>query len=413
MWLLEANTRELIEQAERQNVAPTVEKQAELSANYEASMSSAVPRIMSVAGDKAEISVQGVLTKSPDWLAMIFGGGNTTYPEIISSIAAAEQNPDISEIILAIDSPGGHFDGLFDVLGAIKTASKPVRAEISNLGASAAFAIATQADTIVASNKAARIGSVGVAATFRTSENEVTITSTEAPRKRPDVSTEEGKADVRQELDAMHDIFVESIAGGRSSATSESFTAARVNKDFGRGATLLAEEALKQGMIDGIDDAETAGGKGKKRKKHSASTESAPETVTTLKPGTKTIKKTEVKRMDIATLKAEHRETYAAVVQVGVMAERDRAAEHLIMGEASGDLATAVTAVKEGTEMTGALRATYMTAGMNKNSIEDREDDDPAVVVKPGAETPDTAADTVADAVCEAMGYEEPEGGKV
>lgn len=411
MWLLEANTRALIEQAEGQNLTPTVEKQEEIVASYEASMSSAVPRIMSVAGDKAEISVRGVLTKSPDWLAMIFGGGNTTYPEIIASIAAAEQNPDISEIILAIDSPGGHFGGLFDVLGAIKTARKPIRAEISNLGASAAFAIATQADTIVASNKAARIGSVGVAATFRTSENEVTITSTEAPKKRPDVSTEEGKADVRQELDAMHDIFVEAIAGGRSSATSESFTAARVNKDFGRGATLLAEEALKQGMIDGIGDVETAGGKGKQRKKHSASIEGTPETVTTLKLDNK--QKTEVKIMDLSTLKAEHPELYAKVKGLGVKEERDRVTAHLVMGEASGDLKTALKAAKDGEEMTQTAQATYMAAGMNKSSIEDREGDEPTVVVKSGAETPDTAADTVADAVCESLGYEEPEGGKV
>ena len=412
MWLLEANTRALIEQAEARNVAPTAEKQAEIVASYEASMSSAVPRIMSVAGDKAEISVQGVLTKSPDWLAMIFGGGNTTYPEIISSIAAAEQNPDISEIILAIDSPGGHFDGLFDVLGAIKTASKPIRAEISNLGASAAFAIATQADTIVASNKAARIGSVGVAATFRTSDNEVTITSTEAPKKRPDVSTDEGKADVRQELDAMHDIFVEAIAGGRASATSESFTAARVNKDFGRGATLLAEEALKQGMIDGIGGVETAGGKGKERKKRTASTENAPEAVTTLKPDNK--QKTEVKIMELSTFKAEHPELFTQVKGLGVKEERDRVTAHVVMGEASGDMATALTAVKEGEAMTQTVQAKHLAAGINKASIEARGGEEPKIEVEPGsAATPDTAADTVATAVEEALGYEGPEGGKV
>lgn len=411
MWLLEANTRALIEQAEGQNISPSVEKQAEMAASYEASMASAVPRIMSVAGDKAEIAVHGVLTKAPSFLAMIFGGGNTTYPEIRASIAAAEQDPDVSEIILDIDSSGGHFDGLFDVLGAIRSAKKPMKARVSDLAASAAYAIATQTDSIEANNKAARLGSVGVAATFKVSEGEVTITSTEAPEKRPDVTTEKGRADVRQGLlDPMHDIFVEAIAGGRSSATGESFTSARVNKDFGRGATLLAEEALKRGMIDSIADTGVSGGSAGASIEKVTSVEVKGASPSDNK-NNKTTKGAEVKSMDLITLKAEHGATYAKAVKVGVEQERDRVTSHLVMGEASGDLKTAIAAVTGGEAMTETVKAKHFAAGMNKKAIEARSEDEPDVKVEPGSETPDAAADQVADAVCEGLGYDD-KGGK-
>ena len=51
---------------------------------------------------------------------------------------------------------------------------------------------------------------------------------------------------VREELDAMHKIFVDSIAEGRSVTTE------KVNAEFGQGGTLLAGEALKRGMIDAV-----------------------------------------------------------------------------------------------------------------------------------------------------------------
>ena len=399
MWLLEFNTKVLIEQAEAQNTPIPLDEQAKLTANFEASLAGATPRIMSVAGDKAQIAVEGVLTKVPSWLAMIFGGGNTTYPEIISAIAAAEQDDNISDMTLAIDSPGGHFDGLFDVLGAIRAAKKPVHAQISSLGASAAFAIATEADTIAADNKATRVGSVGVAATFRISENEVTITSTDAPKKRPDVTTDEGKADVRQELDAMHEIFADAIAAGRSAATGEKFTTARVNKDFGRGATLLAGEALKQGMIDNISSEGSA----------SAIGATSP-TVASVQPNKiqaqlKTTKKTEVKVMDLVTLKAEHPAVFAAAKAEGVTAERDRVSAHLIMGEASGDMVSAIAAAKDGSEMSAAIQATHFSASMKKKDIDARDKDNIELKVetKPGEPS---AADIVAAEVEAALGVE-------
>lgn len=353
LWLLETSVRLAIQQAYKSGTLPTAQQQIDYEARYAASASETASRLLTVAGNNAEVAVKGVITKAPSFLAMLFGGGNTTYGEIIAALAEAEADPTVDNITLAIDSPGGQFDGLFDALAAIQGTSKPVKALISNVGASAAYAIASQADEIVASNRAARIGSVGVAATIGVDDSEVTITSTNAPKKRPDVTTEEGRAMVREELDAMHEIFVDAIAEGRGS------TVEKVNAEFGQGATLLAGEALKRGMIDAVAEP-------------SLKVVESTKTTTARSGGNQP----EAGNMDLKQLKAQHPDVYTAAVQEGVDQERDRVNAHLTMGEASGDTKTAFAAIKDGSGMTATLQAQYMTAGMNRNDVANRQDDD-------------------------------------
>lgn len=68
---------------------------------------------------------------------------------------------------------------------------------VSDLGASAAYAIACQTSEVVAKNQAARLGCIGIASMFHISENQVDITSTKVPKKRPDVRTVQGVAAVK------------------------------------------------------------------------------------------------------------------------------------------------------------------------------------------------------------------------
>lgn len=370
MWLLEASVRKTIEQAEKAGFMPSAEQQHQFEARVSAE-GGVGSRILTMAGRSAEVSIKGVITKAPSFLAMIFGGGNTTYPEIIAALAEADRDDSVEDITLAIDSPGGHFDGLFDALAAIQATNKPVKAVISNLGASAAYALASQADEIIASNRATRVGSVGVVATFYNDENEISITSTNAPKKRPDITTEEGKAMVREELDAMHEIFVDAIAEGRNS------TVEKINAEFGQGATLLADEALKRGMIDAVAE------------RPLKVVKSATSTTTARSGGNKP----EAGYMDLKTLKAQHPDVYTAAVQEGVDQERDRVTAHLIMGEKSGAMATASDAIKNGTGMTATLQATYLTAGMNRSDVQTRQEDDASASAADNATASDTGAD--------------------
>lgn len=380
MWLLVAAVRKALEQAYNTGMLPTVEQQADYEARYGYDEGSS-SRILTVAGDVAEIKVSGAITKTPNLLAFLFGGGNVTYPEIISALAEADKNPDIKRAELRVDSPGGHFDGMFETIDAIQAFSKPLKAVVHNQAASAAYALVSQADEIVAANRAARFGSVGVVGSFMVDPEVVEITSTEAPKKRPDVTTEAGKAMVREELDALHSIFVDAIAAGRK------VTPEQVNTNFGQGGMVLAEEAKKRGMIDAIAGATLRVVKSAKPSTTASNGGETPETGP----------------MDLKTLKAQHPDVYEAAMQDGVTQERDRVSAHLTMGEASGDMKTALAAINEGTAMTASLSAKYMAAGLNRKDRDNRQDDEGATsAAADGAESEPTGEDA-AEAVCSAV----------
>jgi ClpP class serine protease len=376
MWLLEQKTKAIIEKAESENIQYTSEQLEKFVASFD-SESGDMPRIMSKTG---EIRIEGVLTKAPNFLAMLFGGGNTTYSEIIAAIAVAETDTNIENITLLVDSPGGSVDGLFAAVDAIKAAKKPVTAKIVNIAASAAYALAAQADWIIAENRGNRVGSIGVVAGFIIDENEVVVTSSNAPNKVPDVTTEEGKAVVRNHLDDIEALFIGSISAGRKT------TAKEVISNFGKGSMLLAENALSVGMIDAIESIN------KKPQTTSGKT------------------KAEVKNMDLGKLKAEHREIYEAAKLEGTTQERDRAKAHLVMGESSGDMKTAIAAINDGSEMTATLTAAYMSATMNKNDISNRDDDETAAAAAAAAaEESGKDDDSVVALVEEKLGIERKE----
>lgn len=364
MWLLEQDARKRMEAAYNRSVT------SEQIGAFEANQS---PGASHTVGGVAKIHVKGVLTQSRDIFAMLFGGGNTTYSDITEAIRAADNDPAVDSITLEVDSPGGQFAGLFDTLAAMQAAKKPINAEVSGMAASAAYAIASQADTIRATSKASRFGSIGVVATFYTDEGEVSITSTDAPNKRPDVTTEEGKVMVREELDAMHDLFVETIAEGRD------VTVKKINETFGRGGTFLADEALKRGMIDSVETAKPKTAVGGQSQ--------------------------EYRSMDLNQLRAQHPSVYEAAVKVGADKERDRIEGHLTMGEASGDTKTAFAAIRDGSEMTASLQAKYMAAGMNRSDVATRQEEDAAASAADGATAPDTA-DSVLDFVEAKLGIQ-------
>lgn len=342
-WLLDPLVAAQFRRVLDSGFLPSADQIAEIEARV--SDGSGGSPIMSVAGDTARITVQGVLTERPSWLAAIFGGGNTTYSQIIQALAEAESDPAIRQAELHVNSGGGQIAGLFETLAAEEAFSKPLVAKVGSVAASAAYALASQADSIEAANPATRVGSIGVVVEMYVDPDTVSITSTNAPKKRPDVSTEEGKAMVREELDDLHAIFVDAIATGRNT-TSE-----KVNAEFGQGGVFLAGKALKNGMIDRISG-------------------SIPGTKTNASK-TETVKST---TMTLAELKAQFPEVFQAAVSEGVEQERKRAADHLKVGKASGAMDVAIKAISEGTPFAD-LQADYMAANMRRKETEDRQDD--------------------------------------
>jgi ClpP class serine protease len=329
-------------------------------------------RELHVAGDVAEIRVQGVLTPRPDFLMLFFGYQNTTYADLGAQLAEARSNTDVKRVVMHVDSPGGQVAGLFEFLAALEAFDKPITVNAAQ-ACSAAYAIAAASrGPITATTPAAAFGSIGVAASIFVDDDVVDITSTHAPNKRPDVKTPEGRAVVRAELDAFHELFVECIARNRHT------TVERVNKEFGRGAVLLAGKALQLGMIDKLPA--NAGS-------------SAPRSTASAPVGAK---QPEKRKMDIETLKAAHPEVFAAVKKLGADAEHDRVTAHLTFAQGSGNWKAAIEDIKNRKEVTSAVQAEHFNAAMHRAQQGTRQQEtDLASLIVDNAAGPEGAKDIV------------------
>ena len=324
--------------------------------------------IYSVAGDVATVRVEGLMTMKPSFWARYLGMGNTTYGDIEDALARADADTNVKRIELHFNTPGGQVDGCYDTMGAIAAADKPTKAMVGSLCASAGYFLASQTDEIVATSKASRVGSVGVRSDFYVSEREVTVTNKDSPNKAPDVATDAGRAVVQRQLDAVFELFIGAVADGRS------VTRKKAVEQFGRGDMLLADEAKKRGMIDAI-------GEGKSNAR--ADAPQGPE-----KPSEESGM---ADKVTLESLRTSNPDVYAEAVAIGRDAERKRARAHLRMGESSGDMDTAMKAIREGTAFDDAeVQAEYMSAGMKKAAQEARgADDTPTGEAANGAGAPE------------------------
>lgn len=118
---------------------------------------------MEVRDGVAIIHVSGALSRNVDILDNMLG--DTGYEQITAELSQALANPEVSAILMNIDSPGGAVVGCEECADAVKMASqsKPVVAISDTMMASAAYWIASAADAVYAT-KSALVGSIGVIA---------------------------------------------------------------------------------------------------------------------------------------------------------------------------------------------------------------------------------------------------------
>ena len=205
------------------------------------------------AGDVAVISVGGVITQRPD----LFASGGTSCAEIGRSIDAALADPDITKILLHIDSPGGSVFGLEELSNKIASARqvKPVTAIADSMAASAAYWLGSQASEFVVTT-GGMVGSIGVymmrVDTSRADEKEgIKTTFIHAGKYKveghPELPmTDEEFAQTQSQVDSYYRVFVDHVARGRG------VTPARVERDFGQGRMFLASDAVRAGMADRV-----------------------------------------------------------------------------------------------------------------------------------------------------------------
>ena len=199
----------------------------------------------------AIIQIEGAMMKAESK----FGGTSTI--RIRQAIRAAVQDPEIDSILLHIDSPGGTVSGTKELADEVLSArqSKPVHAYIEDLGASAAYWVASQCETISA-NLTAEVGSLGVVAViydqskqFERMGVKVHVVSTGkfkgAGAPGSEISADM-LAEVQELVDDLHEVFMTAVLSGRKMERAELDAIAD-------GRVFLASKALKLGLVDAVE----------------------------------------------------------------------------------------------------------------------------------------------------------------
>ena len=180
--------------------------------------------------------------------------------EVIIYLEEIEADDQIKGIIVEIDSTGGSPLAAEEIMNALKKSSKPVVAVIREMGASAAYAIATAADRIYAS-RLSDVGSIGVTRSYldysQQNKNDGLIYQQISSGKfkdtgDPDKSlSAEEKEMLLRDTKKSHQIFIEYVAENRK------MTVEAVTK-LADGSTLLGQDAKDAGLIDEIGDLDAA-----------------------------------------------------------------------------------------------------------------------------------------------------------
>ena len=209
----------------------------------------------------ALIEVTGTLVHRGAWLGS--SSGVTSYEGLAAQVKAAVEDPSIRGIALEIDSFGGEVAGAFDLADAIRSAraAKPVYAFVGEHAFSAGYAIASQADRIIVPRTGA-VGSIGVVVMHldmsrRMKGDGLAVTLIHAGSHKVDGNPYEPlppevRDDIQAEIEAVRDLFVETVALGRGSRLSAQ--AARATEaDSYRGAAAVAA-----GLADEVSDLSSA-----------------------------------------------------------------------------------------------------------------------------------------------------------
>lgn len=205
----------------------------------------------------AVIPIHGSLVKRS--LGMEAASGLTSYGEIAAMLDAALADPQVSGILLDIDSPGGEASGSFELARRVRevAAQKPVWAVANDAAYSAAYAIAASAQRLFVTETGG-VGSIGVIAlhvdqSVKDAKEGYRYTAITAGAHKNDYSPHEplsdaAKTELQGEVDRLYAIFTEHVAAMRD-LDLDAVRATEAGLFFG-------SNAVTQGLADGVQTLE-------------------------------------------------------------------------------------------------------------------------------------------------------------
>ncbi len=178
--------------------------------------------------------------------------GATSYGMLATDLRAAVDDPQVSAIVLNIDSPGGEVRGVNELAKQIKAVRgvKPIVAYVGGQACSAAYWLASACDEIVA-DEVSTVGSIGASLGVRLSadragEKSYTFVSSQSPLKNASPETEAGSAELQRLVNEYAQVFVDTVAANRGVSVD------KVLSDYGQGAVFAGTAAIARGMVDSI-----------------------------------------------------------------------------------------------------------------------------------------------------------------
>jgi capsid assembly protease len=206
-------------------------------------------------GSVAVIPVYGVIMHRPSM--DLSGPGGTSCQILGRKIREAVDDPNVSAIVLDVDSPGGDTDGVDELAAEIYNARKQKKiTAVSNcLMASAAYYLASQASEVVVS-PSSMTGSIGVYCVHEDdsemlSKLGVKLTlikfgENKAEGNNAEPLTDAGRQHLQEMVDTFGAMFEKAVARGRGVSRDE------VHSKFGQGRVFDAKQAVKLGIADRV-----------------------------------------------------------------------------------------------------------------------------------------------------------------
>lgn len=208
------------------------------------------------AGSVSVLPVFGTIAQRMNVMMAMSGGTSTEILE--REIRQAIADPDVSAIVLDVDSPGGTVSGLPEIHSIIMDArnQKPIVASVNSFSASAAYWI-TSAASEIAVTPSGEVGSIGVFAmhvdeSAALEQEGVKVSLISAGKFKTEGNpfeplTEEARAAIQADVDAYYSMFVRDVARGRGVSVND------VREKFGEGRMVLAKDAKAAGMVDRVE----------------------------------------------------------------------------------------------------------------------------------------------------------------
>ena len=204
-------------------------------------------RTVTVRNGVAIVPVTGPIFRYANLFTEISGATSTQV--LATDIQRALDDPAVRSIVLNIDSPGGVASGINELAELVYEGRKRKRIVTYAGGylASAAYWIRSAAEEIVI-DETAMAGSIGVIVEAVVQPDgpdkpkRYQVVSRNAPNKRPDVTTEEGRKKIGETVDALAEVFENKVARNLGVA------AERIPEMGDYGGLLVGAAAVQAGL---------------------------------------------------------------------------------------------------------------------------------------------------------------------